>query len=209
MSISIPITSVSYSLGNVCVPSQTNAFQTYFVWILIFTVVSWVVQVATIVYCLWRFASFSFTDPPTSMTTSDASHDVNAKPTGRKRRTILWARARSILSLQWRSIALAFIIANLVLYFGMFFIQQTSTSRFQYQLSSPDLGPKGQNFDWISCLMANYHVEGGKEGCLHGASGFGLREIRVEATLIIASVSLTSFSVLMGWLLTVGCWDVS
>lgn len=215
MAISVPITSVSYSLGNVCVPSNPNAFQTWFVWILIFTVVSWVLQLGTILYCLWRFASFSFTDPTHSVNTSVTSAELadeegqgveTSYPNGTpkssaavkrksrsKHRRIAWARARGILKLQWRSIVLAFLIANLGVYFGMFFIEQSGTSQFQYLAQSIRIVPDDKNFDWIACLMAN----GGDRGkCLGGASGFGLREIRVEATLIIASVSITYL----------GCW---
>lgn len=210
MAISVPITSVSYSLGNVCVPSNPSAFQTWFVWILIFTVVSWVIQLATIIYCLWRFASFSFTEPTHSVSTSVTSADIDeeglndeglgphppttsksAKRKSRsKHRRIAWARARGILKLQWRSIALAFIIANLGVYFGMFFIEQSGTSQFQYLAESIRIVPDDKNFDWIACLMAN---DGDRDKCLGGATGFGLREIRVEATLIIASVRLSCF----------------
>lgn len=204
MAISVPITSVSYSLGHVCVPSHPNAFQTWFVWILIFTVLSWVILLGTIIYCLWRFASFSFTEPTHSVSTSVTSAEINEegltnaadddtegtpkRKSRSKRRRIAWARARGILKLQWRSIALAFIIANLGVYFGMFFIEQSGTSQFQYLADSIRIVPDDKNFDWIACLMAN---DGEREKCLGGATGFGLREVRVEATLIIASVGLT------------------
>lgn len=72
----------------------------------------------------------------------------------------------------------------------MFFIEQSGTSQFQYLAESIRIVPDDKNFDWIACLMAN---SGDRDKCLGGATGFGLREIRVEATLIIASVCLSCF----------------
>ncbi len=199
MAISLPITSVSYSLGNVCVPSNPNAFQTWFVWILVFTGVSEVIQVATIGYCIWRFTSFSLTGRPdtstghsTSASVSDAE-DATAggtkQLTPRKQKHVAWKRARGILKLQWRSMVLAFIVVNLIVYFGMFFVQQSGTSRMQYLTGSPRLPMDSDDFRWMACLMAN---GGDKKKCLHGATGLGVKQQRVEATLILAPVSFAS-----------------
>lgn len=59
LAISLPITGVSYRLGGVCVPSNPTALVTWFAWVLLFAAISWIIQIVTILYCLWKFASSS------------------------------------------------------------------------------------------------------------------------------------------------------
>lgn len=215
LAISLPITSVSYSLGDICVPANPSSLWTWFLWVIIFSFVSWVIQVGTIVYCIVRFASVAFAgkatgagtghSTSTSVTSADVeepsedvppSTPVSRKPmTPRGKKRLAWRRARGILSLQWRSIVLAFIIANLSIFFSMFFISEKNATKFQYESGAPIFGPDNPNFKWVACLMAN---GGNKDICLDGERGISISENRVVACLVLASVSKNTQSAM--WL---------
>ena len=197
LAISLPITGVSYRLGNVCVPANPSALATWFAWLLIFASVSWIIQVVTILYCLWRFAS-SYVAGPTrassksSNTTESTAATVEATGTPeaprkiilspRRRRRIAWRKVRNILLLQWRSIVMAFIVVNLTIYFGIVFIQQTAAT----QALAGGRGLTKVDLLWVACLVAN---NGDKNACLSTAPGLGLSESRAVGTLVLASVS--------------------
>ena len=80
---------------------------------------------------------------------------------------------------------MCFVIVNLVVYFGAFFVQESGKTRLQY-LGDPHLATDSPIFRWMACLMAN---GGDKEKCLRGIPGLSMSEARVEVTLILASVS--------------------
>ena len=195
LAISLPITGVSYRLGNVCVPANLSALPTWFAWILIFASVSWITQVVTILYCLWRFASFSLAGPRRVLGTSQSSipsiasgdtQDIPQHPqksmTPRRRKRIAWRKARGILILQWRSIVMAFIVVNVTIYFGIVFIQQTAAN--QARVHSPEV--IYADAVWFECLVKH---DGDRDKCLHLGRGIGLKESRAVGTLILASVS--------------------
>lgn len=196
LAISLPITGVSYRLGNVCVPNDPSALATWFAWLIIFAAISWIIQVATIVYCLWKFASSSLTGPShgtsgsrasnttdTGVSTSDDPNAPQKKPlTPGRRNRIAWRKVRSVLALQWRSIVMAFIVVNLTIYFGIVYLQQAATTH-----STPSSNATStQDSAWIACLIAN---DGGKDECMKGAAGLGLSESRAIGTLVLGSVS--------------------
>ena len=196
LAISLPITGVSYSLGNVCIPANPSALPTWFAWIIIFAAISWIIQVVTIVYCLWRFASFSLAGPSHSTEASQNSipsvssggtsqtPQLQQKPlTPARRKRIAWRKVRSILVLQWRSIVMAFLVVNLTIYFALVFIQHTVANKAQFRTNDVT----GADLEWIACLMAN---DGDKQKCRHGGHGLGVSEGRVAGTLILASVSI-------------------
>lgn len=190
LSISLPISGVSYRLGNVCVPNQFSALATWFAWILIFAAISWIIQVVTILFCLWRFASSMVSGPvgkthmsKSSVSTADSGQTrVRTSLTPAKKRRVAWRKIKRLLLLQWRSIVLAFIVANLTVYFGIVFIQQNLTTKIlpgTENLTNVDL-------TWFVCLMSH---NGDKNACLQQASGLGLAEGRAIGTLVLASVS--------------------
>lgn len=84
LAISLPITGVSYRLGGVCVPNGPTALITWFAWVLFFAGISWIVQVATILYCLWKFAASSIAGASghtsnTSQSSTIRSEDMTEK----------------------------------------------------------------------------------------------------------------------------------
>ena len=199
LAISLPMTGVSYRLGNVCVPNDPSALATWFAWLITFAAISWIIQVVTIVYCMWKFARSSLAGPnhgtsasrasdTTEMTTSEFVQPPEKKVlTPARRRRIAWRKIRNVMVLQWRSIVMAFTVVNLTIYFSIVYVQQAATTRSSFgtaDISAPD-------FLWIACLMAN---GGNKNECLHGATGLGLSESRAIGTLVLASVSFEALS---------------
>ena len=193
LAVSLPISGVSYRLGNVCVPNKKSALVTWFFWILLFAAVSWVIQVVTILYCLWRYASSTLAGPTgkSSATRTTASTSSEATKTGQPPLTPnqnarqSWRKVKRVLLLQWRSILLCFLIMNLCVFFGMAYIQQNITTHVipgTQHVATVDLA-------WLVCLMLN---EGDKSKChLSEASGLGLVEPRAIATLSLGTVSLS------------------
>ncbi|KAI7672808.1 hypothetical protein KC322_g15838, partial [Hortaea werneckii] len=47
---------VSYKLGNICLPSGPEAFVAWYVWLVVFAGLSAIILIATIAFCLWKFA---------------------------------------------------------------------------------------------------------------------------------------------------------
>lgn len=203
LAISLPISGVSYRLGNVCIPNRFSALATWFAWVMLFAAVSWVIQVVTIAYCLWRFASSIVTGPATvagagggvkthqskssvsTAVTAESAHTRGGTSiTPARQRRVAWRKVKRVLVLQWRSMVLAFLIVNLSVFFGMAFIEQNLTTKAlpgTENLSSADL-------TWFVCLMAH---DGDKNACLSQASGLGLVERRAVATFVLGSVSPT------------------
>jgi hypothetical protein len=193
MAISLPVTGVAYSLGNVCVPSNATALPTWFAWILIFTSVSWIIQVFTILFCLWKFAIFSFASRgrstatsqssiPSVMASSPEAPQTPQKPTTPSRqRRLARRKVKNILALQWRGIVVAFIIVNLTIFFGMVFIQHIAANQARFHSNGM------VDMAWLRCLVASH---GDKGKCPIVGLGNGLSEERAVGALVLASVGL-------------------
>lgn len=190
----LPTSGVSYRVGNVCFPNHPSALRSWFLWLLIFAGISWVIQVVTIGYCLWKFASKCMAGSTHASHGSNISDVTNAPPIdtstasgatrlqNRKKR-VAWRRVRNILILQWRYIALSFIIVNLTIFFGMAFIDQANA------ISATKLQRVGFPLDgsrFANCLIMN---KGDKTPCLNDPTGLGLSEPRAVAALVLGPVS--------------------
>ena len=99
-----------------------------------------------------------------------------------RRKRVAWRKVKSILALQWRSIVMAFIVANLTIYFGIVFIQHTAANKAKEH--APPIA--AADAEWFVCLMTH---RGDKDKCKDIGSGIGLSESRAIGTLILASVS--------------------
>lgn len=193
LAIEMPLTGVSYRLGNVCIPNGQRAFVSWFVWLLAFASLSAIILIATIVYCVWKFALSALSRAQVSTHRSTKSVDTAASDTTepgqppsrravRRRKRVEWARIKKVLILQWRTIVLAFIVLNETIFFALIFVQQTGAA----EAAARGITPADQ--DWGLCLIATH---GDKNACLPKSSGLGLSEPRVIATLLLASVSMT------------------
>lgn len=175
----MPITGVSYRLGNVCLPNSQSAFATWFVWLITFSGLSVVILVTTIVYSVWRFSLSAFAGgiDGSARGTTESS---DSKPAIHWSKRVEWVRIKRVLTLQWRTIVLAFIVLNESIYFGIAFVQQTAAATAAAKKLSP------VDEAWAVCLTV---TNGDKNKCLAESTGLGLSEARAIATLLLASVS--------------------
>lgn len=194
LAIEMPVTGVSYRLGNVCIPNGQAAFVTWFVWLLAFAALSAIILIGTIFYCLWKFAlsalagALMSTHRSTKSVESSVSAgaDSDQPPSKRKIRRqqrVEWARIKRVLYLQWRTILLAFVILNETIFFALVFVQSSGAA----EAAAKGLTPPDEA--WAACLI---YTQGDKNACLNQSTGLGLSEPRVIATLLLASVSLLS-----------------
>ena len=187
----IPISGVSYRLGDVCIPNGEGAFITWFVWLLVFAMLSTFFLIGTVVYCFWKFALSALAGGSTHRSTKSVDSALSGEPEPgqppsrraiRRRKRIEWARIKRVLYLQWRTIVLAFIVVNETIFFALIFVQQTGAA----EAAAKGLSP--QDKAWAACLILS---GGDKNVCLDESSGLGLSEPRVVATLMLASVRVT------------------
>ncbi|KAK3069860.1 hypothetical protein LTR53_011470 [Teratosphaeriaceae sp. CCFEE 6253] len=195
MALTIGINGVTYRLYNVCMPNGARAFLTWFVWLLLFSSLSTVILILTILYCLWKFALSAFAGgamggfnpkPKNGTSTSTSSTGTGEpapgkKPTPRamrRKKRVEWARIQRVLYLQWRTILLAFVVLNETVFFGLVFVQQTAA----IEQSSHGITPS--DLAWGLCLI---QTGGDKNACIGLSSGLGLSEPRVIATLQLAA----------------------
>ncbi|KAF2859547.1 hypothetical protein K470DRAFT_95880 [Piedraia hortae CBS 480.64] len=184
LAICLPISGVAYRLGDVCIPSRTSAFATWFVWVIVFSTLSTLILIFTIVYCIWKFAlsvvSRDRLDNEVTTSTSFIQIQQTKKKSLQRRHRLEWARIKEVLLMQWRTIILTFIIMNESVYFAIVFAQQTGAAEAALH------GVRKKDIEFASCLMMNH---GNKNACLAKATGMGLNQAQVVATLILASAN--------------------
>ncbi len=193
--IVMPVAGVSYRLYNVCIPNGQAAFNSWFIWLLLFSALSTVILILTILYCLWKFAlsalakgrggaGFGHVSSTSQDTTSSTGMAApGSKPTVRavrRKKRVEWARIKRVLYLQWRTILLAFVVLNETIFFGLVFVQQTAA------IEQSSHGITASDAEWGLCLI---ETGGDVNACLPLSGGLGLSEPRVVATLLLAAVS--------------------
>ncbi|TKA68698.1 hypothetical protein B0A55_08091, partial [Friedmanniomyces simplex] len=169
------------------------AFISWFVWLLLFSALSTVILILTILYCLWKFALSALakgrgggrarhvSSVSQDTTNSTGTAEPGMKPTKRavsRKKRVEWARIKRVLYLQWRTILLAFVVLNETIFFGLVFSQQTAAIQHSSQ------GITTGHEAWGSCLV---ETSGDKNACLPLSGGLGLSEPRVVATLQLAA----------------------
>ncbi|KAK5126446.1 hypothetical protein LTR85_010682 [Meristemomyces frigidus] len=211
LAVEMPVTGVSYRLGNVCIPNGQAAFVTWFVWLLAFAASSAIILIGTIIYCLWKFALSALAGG--YMSTHRSTKSVDSAVSGeaepgqqpsrraiRRRKRVEWARIERVLYLQWRTILLAFIVVNETIFFALVFVQQTGAA----QAAAQGITPPDQI--WAACLIGN---QGDKNACLNESSGLGLSEPRVIATLLLASLlGPVVFLLMLRWSMFTGWYHL-
>lgn len=147
-----------------------------------------IIQISLIGYCFWMFAR-QYGSPGRERTHSSASNTALYPP---DRKRVAWREIRDVLSKQWRIILTALMVANLTIFFGMVFIQDTAAS--QAPLIGGSDVPK--TLDWITCLMES---DGNSTSCLSAAPRLGIAESRATATFLLAAVSPGNIRVYEGF----------
>ncbi|KAK5133052.1 hypothetical protein LTR08_008257 [Meristemomyces frigidus] len=211
LAIAMPVTGVSYRLGDVCIPNGERAFVAWFVWLLVFGILSFFFLVVTIIYCIWKFAlnaiagegfrGHQSTKSIDSAFSGEAdSGQTPSKRAMRRRQRVEWARIKRVLYLQWRTIVLAFVVINETIFFALIFVQQTGAA----EAASKGITPPDRA--WAACLILS---GGDKDACLNQSGGLGLSEPRVVATLMLASLlGPLVFLLMLRWSMFVGWYEL-
>lgn len=190
MAVCMGVTGVSYRLYNVCIPNGKEAFQTWFVWLLIFSGGTAFVLFVTVGYCIWAFALSAIAANRGAGQPSAHGQDASVLERGvergnptqrttRRKKRVEWDRVKRVLYLQWRTSLLGFLVLNITIFYGLTFVSQTEA------IENSSHGITEADEAWGICLIT---TRGNKKACLGLSSGLGLSEARVVATLVLTSV---------------------
>ncbi|KAK0287013.1 hypothetical protein LTR35_004482 [Friedmanniomyces endolithicus] len=228
LTISLPITGVSYQVGTTCFPNQRSAFITWFGWLLAFACLAALLQFITTGFCLWLYlrhflhlsnsssneSADSSSRPETSLVPlniSSSSQNPSIPPVSHRAATapstpylskrLAYRRVRSLLLLQWHSIALSLFIITSTIYFGVVF---AATTRAAHADSTPSKTAAIEI--WAACLVVN---NGEKGECLQYARGFVLGEGVVLATFYMSAlIGVVTFGLMFRRDMVVGWWEL-
>ncbi|EMC99624.1 hypothetical protein BAUCODRAFT_52233, partial [Baudoinia panamericana UAMH 10762] len=191
LAIAMPVTGVSYRLWDVCIPNGTEAFVTWFVWLIVVAGLAGVILIITVGYCVWKFALSALAGSARGRMSSGSvggpGKNSRRRAIGRRRR-VEWGRIKRVLYLQWRTVVFAFIVTNETIFFALVFVSQTAA----VQRNIGGITPEDEA--WGICLIA---TGGDSDACLDQSSGLGLSEGRVVAVLLLAASLGATLSLLM------------
>lgn len=190
LSISLPITGVSFQVGPLCLPKKHLTFITWFGWYLAFSSLAALIQISTTIFCIAVYlASLRDTQARQSLTTSSSAGEVDPRsapsPTivsGMYASRPAWKQVKKVLVLQWRSILLSLLVVVEAIYFGVIYVMLSNTA--QQQLS--EAGGSPAILAWGSCLVTN---NGDKNACLGLAADLGLKQGSAVASFVMLAVS--------------------
>lgn len=171
LGIALGVSGVSYQVGNMCYISYPKSIGSFWGPLLAVAFVSFVLQAFIMGYCIRgvitrggtaRFSIFKRSDTPDSL-----SRAVPPRHTSRK----IWR----ILQLQWRAIAIVFLI--------LFYVAFVATAVLQW-------GNRGQFTDeqlkpWVDCLV---QAKGDKKACIAEAKRIGPNSATAVAALALLAV---------------------
>ena len=196
LGVGLTFTGVSYRAGSVCFPNTKDVYSTWFAWLLCFAILAAFMTIGTVLYAFWVYARTIFMTGERSrwhgVKSGESGPTPMNEPTPKQRHRFLrvdssrgkrvaWKRVSRILRSQWRSLLLAFVVINLIIFFSSVFDEQTQTklnSRESVYIEEADL--------WSRCLI---HNGGDKNECLHLATMVGVSENRVIGVHNMAAVS--------------------
>lgn len=185
LSITMPLTGVSYRLGDVCLPNNRHASRTWFAWLFILAGLGSILQVWTVLYCCLKFTRSRVRCGSTNLNGSQQNTWFCRGPSTHRDSNcaehLEWQRVKLLLTLQWRTILLTFIIINVTIYFAVVFNEQdTILADGNVYQSDKEIVKL-----WMDCLIASH---GDKDACLHLSPGIGLSEARTLGTMMLTAV---------------------
>ncbi|KAM3421470.1 hypothetical protein BST61_g1863 [Cercospora zeina] len=213
LTLTLPITGVSYRLGPSCVPNQKNSFLTWFGWLIAFGCIAALLTTSTTIFCLWvylkdlgRHGRSGKGHSTTGQShTASATEDDGIAPnmesgweSRNSTRRLAWTRVKKILLMQWRSMLLSTLVIVMVMYYGTVFIKQTNTS-----LDAVNPAKREGLTQWAICMVLN---SGDKNRCDALSKTLGLDEDAVIAAWFIAGLVGTFTFLLMFRRSMIGGW---
>ncbi|KAF2262644.1 hypothetical protein CC78DRAFT_582411 [Lojkania enalia] len=89
-------TGFSYRMGQTCLPNHENAIVTFWVWLVIFAIAAFLLQVSTIAYCVYVYLRTLKRERP--------ENSFNSSQRGQRVRLENWKNVKKLFLLQWRNI---------------------------------------------------------------------------------------------------------
>ncbi|PIA97168.1 hypothetical protein CB0940_05945 [Cercospora beticola] len=209
LTLTLPITGVSYRLGPSCVPNQKNSFLTWFGWLIAFGCIAALLTTSTTIFCLWVYlkdlGKHSRSGKGHSTTEQSRTGDESVAPnmesgweSRNSTRRLAWTRVKKVLLMQWRSMLLSTLVIVMVMYYGTVFVKQTNTS-----LDAESPAKREGLTNWAICMVLN---SGDKSKCDALSKILGLDEDAVIAAWFIAGLVGTFTFLLMFRRSMIGGW---
>jgi hypothetical protein len=170
-------TGFSYRMGSTCLPNHENAITTFWVWLIVFAILGFLLQVVTTVYCIWIYVRTLMKER--SMPSYIKGHGRSQADHADMQ---TWRNIRKLCLLQWRNILVSvFVLIGSLIFFVVFWKQD---SRLGKVFNDPtNIKPVKT---WILCQILS---KGDKKECRKYVKGFIVDEPAVLTALILASVS--------------------
>lgn len=187
-------TGVSYRFGQVCHININYSRKDYWIPLLAFAGAAIIFQLATMAYCIHIYLRNLLHEQNPSI--SSEGLPINSTSTRHINARLAYRRIRKVFRLQWRGVAIVFIIIANVLFFAIVFMnmdKSTDKTEVNFEKAIP----------WLICLA---YTQGNKELCRSFAENLGPNEATLLAVVILlALVGLWNFllfvrgSLFTGW----------
>lgn len=175
LGVLLSVTGFSYRMGQTCLPNHKHAIVTFWVWLLVFSVLAFVLQSTTTGYCFFVYLRTLRREKRASVIDSCQRGETTKKLEA-------WSSVKQLFILQWRNILLSiFVILGSVAFFVVFWTQDGKLGRV---FNDPENIIPVKT--WIICLTLSM---GNRELCRRYVAGFTVDETSVLVGLIMASVS--------------------
>jgi hypothetical protein len=169
-------TGFSYRMGATCLPNHENAVTTFWVWLLMFAVLGFGLQMATTGYCVLVYVRTLRTER------SRMSWEGHGRRKEHQDDLETWGNLKKLFLLQWRNILVSvFVLAGSLVFFVVFWTQDKKLGKV-----SNDQANIRPVKTWILCQVLS---KGDKKECRKYVKGFTMDEPVVLTALILASVS--------------------
>lgn len=193
MAVMLVYTGVSFRFGEICHINISHALQDYWAPLLTFSIAAWILQMATMAYCMRIFVRALF-DHSTNNSSGLPSYTASMRTVTARQ---AYRRVRHVLQLQWRGVALVLIIIGNVVFFAVVFIKLDRAVEL-----TPTNARHAQ--PWLVCLALS---GGDRSQCQAQASALGPNEATLLAMVILLSlVGFWNFvlfarpSMCLGWI---------
>lgn len=176
LSVILAVTGFSYRMGQTCLPNHEHAIATFWVWLVIFAILAFLLQLVTTGYCFFVFARTLHRERRASAINSfqqRRTHD----------RLETWSKVRQLFLLQWRNILVSiFVIIGSISFFIVFWTQDGKLGKV---FNDPENIKPVKT--WIICQTLS---RGDKKECRKYVENFTVNRTAVLTSLILASVSI-------------------
>lgn len=176
LAVMLVLTGVSFRFGGMCHINVTNALYDYWIPVMIFATAALLLQVSTMIYCTHIYLRALFDkSAPERDSLGVPCYAATIRTVTAKQ---AYRRIRRVLQLQWRGVALVFIIIANVIFFAVVFIDLDHAV-------APTTDNVQQATPWLICLA---RTRGDRESCRRLVTAMGPNEGTLLAVVILLSL---------------------